>query len=39
ITISSIFLSLFIFQIKISKHIYYPNPKSTLTKVQKQPIP
>ncbi|TEA35448.1 hypothetical protein DBR06_SOUSAS20510020, partial [Sousa chinensis] len=39
-TISSIFLILFIiFQLKISKHIYYPNPKSALTKVQKPPAP
>ncbi|TEA23377.1 hypothetical protein DBR06_SOUSAS910037, partial [Sousa chinensis] len=38
--ISSIFLTLFIiFQLKVSKHIYYPNPESTLTKVQKQPTP
>ncbi|TEA36764.1 hypothetical protein DBR06_SOUSAS310183, partial [Sousa chinensis] len=38
--ISSIFLTLFIiFQLKISKLIYYLNPKSTLTKVQKQPTP
>ncbi|TEA24469.1 hypothetical protein DBR06_SOUSAS19010007, partial [Sousa chinensis] len=40
VTISSIFLTLFIiFQLKISKHTYYPNPKSTLTKIQKQYAP
>ncbi|TEA26205.1 hypothetical protein DBR06_SOUSAS18110045 [Sousa chinensis] len=39
-TISSMFLTLFIiFQLKVSKYTYYPNPESTLTQVQKQSTP
>nr|YP_010161458.1 ATP synthase F0 subunit 8 [Platanista gangetica]AYA51918.1 ATP synthase F0 subunit 8 [Platanista gangetica]QRH19129.1 ATP synthase subunit 8 [Platanista gangetica]QRH19142.1 ATP synthase subunit 8 [Platanista gangetica]QRH19155.1 ATP synthase subunit 8 [Platanista gangetica]QRH19168.1 ATP synthase subunit 8 [Platanista gangetica] len=40
LTITSMLLTLFtLFQLKISKHLYYPSPKLTTTKLQKQQTP
>nr|AGK38004.1 ATP synthase F0 subunit 8 [Ziphius cavirostris]AGK38043.1 ATP synthase F0 subunit 8 [Ziphius cavirostris]CUW00930.1 ATP synthase F0 subunit 8 [Ziphius cavirostris] len=40
LVISSMLLALFtLFQLKISKHLYYPNPKMMTTKSEKQQTP